>query len=100
MLPIKTVAMPNYPNPFNPETWIPFKLAYDNLVAIDIYDIKGKLVRRLDLGVKEAGYYMDKNSAVYWDGRSQTGERVASGLYFYTIKAGKFIAIRRMVMVK
>jgi flagellar hook assembly protein FlgD len=68
--------------------------------VIDIYNVKGQLVKTLDLGVKEAGYYMDKASAAHWDGRSKTGERVASGLYFYTIKAGKFIATRRMVMVK
>jgi len=91
---------PNFPNPFNPETWIPFKLASDSPVVIDIYDIKGKLVKRLDLGHKEAGYYLDRRSAAHWDGRSQTGERVASGIYLYTIKAGKFTATRRMVVVK
>ena len=91
---------PNFPNPFNPETWIPFKLASDSPVVIDIYDIKGKLVKRLDLGHKEAGYYLDRRSAAHWDGRSQTGERVASGIYLYTIKAGKFMATRRMVVVK
>ncbi|MBC8228701.1 T9SS type A sorting domain-containing protein, partial [bacterium] len=90
----------NYPNPFNPETWIPFKLSSDSHVEINIYNVKGQVVKTLDLGVKEAGYYMDKTSAAHWDGRLKTGERVASGLYFYTIKAGKFIATRRMVMVK
>jgi hypothetical protein len=99
--PPKTSALAqNYPNPFNPETWIPFKLADNSHVEINIYNVKGQLVKTLDLGVKEAGYYMDKISAAHWDGRSKTGERVASGLYFYTIKAGKFIATRRMVMVK
>ena len=78
---------PNFPNPFNPDTWIPFKLASDSHVEINIYNVKGQLVKTLDLGVKEAGYYMDKTSAAHWDGRSQTGERVASGIYFYTIKA-------------
>ena len=91
---------PSFPNPFNPDTWIPFKLASDSPIVIDIYDIKGKLVRRMDLGSKEAGYYLDRRSAAHWDGRSQTGERVASGIYLYTIKAGKFTATRRMVMVK
>lgn len=100
VLPSKSVLLQNYPNPFNPETWIPFELASDSPVVIDIYDIKGRLVRRLDLGHKEGGCYLDRRSAAYWDGRSQTGERVTSGLYFYTIKAGKFIATRRMVMVK
>ena len=91
---------PNFPNPFNPDTWIPFQLSSDSPVVIDIYDINGKLVRKLDLGVKKAGYYLDKLSAAHWDGRSQTGERVASGIYLYTIKAGKFTATRRMVVVK
>lgn len=91
---------PNYPNPFNPETWIPFQLAFDSPVVIEIYNIKGQLVRSLDLGHKEAGYYLDSLSAVHWDGRSQTGERVASGIYFYKIKAGKFTATRRMILVK
>jgi len=91
---------PNFPNPFNPDTWIPFQLAFDSPVVIDIYNIKGKLVRRLDLGRKEAGYYLDRLSAAHWDGRSQTGERVASGIYFYKIKAGQFTATRRMVVVK
>nr|MBC8232540.1 T9SS type A sorting domain-containing protein [bacterium] len=100
LIPKHTKLLPNYPNPFNPETWIPFELASDSSVVVGIYNVKGELVRTLDLGVKEAGYYMDKTSAGHWDGRSQTGEQVASGLYFYTIKAGKFIATRRMVMVK
>ena len=98
---IKCSALyPNFPNPFNPDTWIPFKLASDSPVVIDIYNIKGKLVRRLDLGHKEAGYYLDKLSAAHWDGRSQTGERVASGIYFYKIKAGQFTATCRMILLK
>jgi len=100
LLPKHTALLQNYPNPFNPETWIPFKLASDSPVVIDIYDIKGKLVRRLDLGYKEAGYYFDRRSAAHWDGRSQKGERVASGIYLYMIKAGRFTVTRRMVMVK
>ena len=91
---------PNFPNPFNPETWIPFQLASDSDVVIQIYDIRGTLVRRLNLGYTEAGYYLDKRSAAYWDGRSQTGEQVASGIYFYTIGAGSFLSTRRMVIVK
>jgi len=90
----------NYPNPFNPETWIPFKLATDDQVIINIYNIKGQVVKRLDLGYKNAGYYLDKTSAAHWDGRSQAGEQVSSGLYFYTIKAGNFTATRRLIMIK
>jgi hypothetical protein len=98
--PTKTALLQNYPNPFNPETWLPFKLASDSHVEINIYNVKWQFVKKLDLGFKEAGYHMDKTSAAHWNGRSQIGEQVASGLYFYTIKAGKFIATRRMVMIK
>jgi hypothetical protein len=90
----------NFPNPFNPETWIPYALGSDSEVVIEIYDVRGNLVRRLDLGYREAGFYMDRSSAAYWDGRNEQGERVATGVYIYTISAGEFRATRRMVLVK
>jgi hypothetical protein len=90
----------NYPNPFNPETWIPFALGRDSDVTINIYDVSGRLIRRLELGVMKAGYYTSKDEAAYWDGRDEYGDRVSSGLYLYTIKAGDFTETRRMVLIK
>jgi len=85
--PTETVLMANYPNPFNPETWIPFELNQDSEVSLTIYDTAGRLVRRLDLGLQPAGTYLQRDRAIYWDGRTQSGEQVASGTYFYTLKA-------------
>jgi len=90
----------NYPNPFNPETWIPYDLAADASVSIRIYDVKGQLVRQLDIGRQEAGRYFDKGNAAYWNGKDQLGQSVSSGLYFYMLKAGSFTATRRMVILK
>jgi len=90
----------NYPNPFNPETWIPFKLASDVPVTIHIYNIKGQLVRTLRLGKQNAGIYMTRNKAVYWDGMNNSGEEVGKGVYFYTLQAGNFSATRKMAIVK
>jgi len=90
----------NFPNPFNPETWIPYQLSDPAQVVIKIYNVRGQSVRTLDLGQKEAGYYMTKARASHWDGRNTQGERVASGVYFYTIKAGSFVATKRFVMLK
>jgi len=90
----------NYPNPFNPETWIPFAIAKESEVTISIYDASGKLIRMLELGVKKAGAYTSKDEAAYWDGRNDYGDRVSSGLYFYTIKAGDFTRTRKMVLIK
>jgi hypothetical protein len=90
----------NYPNPFNPETWIPFDLAADATVTIRIYDVKGQLVRQFDLSNQKAGSYLDKKTAAYWDGKDQLGQSVSSGIYFYTLKAGGFVATRRMVILK
>ena len=98
--PKETVLLPNYPNPFNPETWIPYHLNNDSDVVITIYDVNGMLVRQLDLGYQQAGFYADKGHAAYWDGRSIRGESVASGTYFYQLHAGDFSAMRRMVIVK
>ena len=90
----------NFPNPFNPETWIPYALAHDASVNIRIYDIQGQLVRQMGLGQQPAGSYLSREDAAYWDGKDQLGEAVSSGVYFYTLKADKFQATRRMVILK
>jgi hypothetical protein len=95
-----TALLQNFPNPFNPETWIPFKLAEGGKATITIYDIHGRLVRTLSLGYVSAGVYQTKAKAAYWDGRNETGERVASGVYFYRLQSGKFSATRKMVVLK
>ena len=98
--PIQTALLPNYPNPFNPETWIPYQLSETTDVKIQIYSSEGKLIRSLSLGKQIAGQYRNKKQAAYWDGKNNLGEPVASGLYFYTISAGKYSATRRMVIRK
>ena len=100
LTPKATILLPNYPNPFNPETWIPYHLTDAADVQITIYDTKGTLVRELDLGHQPAGYYADRSKAAYWDGRNANGESVASGIYFYQLCAGDYSATRRMVILK
>ena len=100
IIPEETALLHNYPNPFNPETWIPYHLSQPADVTLTIYAIDGKVVRHLDLGHQAAGYYQDKSRAAYWDGRNAVGERVASGLYFYTFTAGDFAATRKMLIMK
>ena len=100
LTPKETVLLPNYPNPFNPETWIPYGLANDTHVQISIYDISGALVRQLDLGHQRAGHYTERSRAAYWDGRNGSGERVASGVYFYTLSADTFRSTRKMLVGK
>ena len=111
----------NYPNPFNPETWIPYQLSAESDVIVEVYDIHGRLVRVFDLEMQPAGSYLTKDRAVYWNGKNEAGERVASGVYFYRLKAvspspglslegrgdyaehpeaGTFSAMRRLVLVK
>ena len=90
----------NYPNPFNPETWIPYQLAAPAEVTLTLYGMNGGAVRRLELGHQAAGLYQSRSRAVYWDGRNQDGEPVASGLYFYTLRAGEFTATRKMLTRK
>ena len=99
-VPLETALLPNYPNPFNPETWIPYDLAEDANVHIDIYNLKGESVRQLSLGFQTAGTYRTSSRAAYWDGRNAVGEPVASGIYFYTFQAGQFRATRQMVILK
>ena len=97
---IETSLLPNYPNPFNPETWIPYQLAKPAEVSVSIYAADGKLVRRLKLGRMPAGIYQSKSRAAYWDGKNAQGEPVASGVYFYTLKAGDFSATRKILIQK
>ena len=100
LIPEETALLANYPNPFNPETWIPYQLASPAEVALTIYNMKGKMVRRLAVGHQAAGMYKSRSRAIYWDGRNQLGESVASGLYFYTLTAAEFSATRRMLILK
>jgi len=98
--PMKTELLQNYPNPFNPDTWIPYRLAEASRVLIQLFDLKGKPIRRIDLGYKQTGEYTTRQSAAYWDGRNDAGEKVASGLYFCSLQAGRFTDTRRLVVGK
>ena len=99
-IPEETALLSNYPNPFNPETWIPYQLAKPADVTLTIYDINGRVVRNLDLGHQRAGMYQRRTRAAYWDGKNAVGEPVASGVYFYTLTAGDFNATRKMLIRK
>jgi hypothetical protein len=94
------LLLQNFPNPFNPETWIPYKLANPADVNIRIFDVSGKLIITLNPGRKDSGLYINKESASYWDGRNNLGEPVSTGVYFYTIRAGDYVATRRMVIIR
>ena len=96
----RSALLQNFPNPFNPETWMPYVLADDAPVTIGIYDVQGQLVRQLTLGGQPSGSYINRENAAYWDGKDQFGEPVSSGVYFYTLHAGTFQATRRMVILK
>ncbi|MFQ6044356.1 MAG: FlgD immunoglobulin-like domain containing protein, partial [Candidatus Poribacteria bacterium] len=100
LLPSQTALLPNYPNPFNPETWLPYNLAQDANVVINIYDGYGRLIRTLPQGKKSPGMYVAKDRAAYWDGKDNSGQSVASGVYFYTLQAGEFSETRKMLIVK
>ena len=100
LLPKETALLANYPNPFNPETWIPYQLAKPSEVTLHIYAVNGTLVRVLALGHQSAGRYQSRSRAAYWDGRNSLGETVASGVYFYTLTAGDFTATRKMLIRK
>ncbi len=100
ILPKNTSLLQNYPNPFNPETWLPYRLATDAPVTINIYNTKGQLIHTLHLGNQNAGVYITKDRAAYWDGRCRLGEKVASGIYYYTLEAGDFRATRKMIIMK
>ena len=100
LIPKKTALLPNYPNPFNPETWIPYKLSEPTEVTITIYAVNGTKVRTLALGLMPAGIYQSRNRAAHWDGRNDVSEPVASDIYFYTLTADKFISTRKMLILK
>ena len=100
LTPSETELLPNYPNPFNPETWIPYRLAEDAFVTLTIYDGAGQVVRTLDVGHQIAAVYENRSKAIYWDGRNGLGEGVASGVYFYHLSAGDYSATRKMVILK
>ena len=99
-LPTQTQLLANYPNPFNPETWIPFQLAQDSTVIARIYDVTGKQIITMELGHLAAGNYVESNRAIYWDGKTDTGEQVSSGTYFYQIEAGDYTDTRKMAILK
>ena len=100
LIPKETALLPNYPNPFNPETWIPYRLAKNAFVTVTIYDQRGRVVRDIAVGHRIAAVYQSRSKAIYWDGRTEFGERVASGIYFYTLIAGDYAATRKMVILK
>ena len=100
LIPQENALLPNYPNPFNPETWIPYRLAEDAFVTLTIYDGSGQVVRTLDIGHQAAASYESRAKAIYWDGRNEFGEQVASGIYFYTLTTGNYSATRRMLISK
>ena len=99
-VPEETALLHNYPNPFNPETWIPYRLSEPAEVTFRIYATSGVLVRTLALGYQPAGTYEYRSRAAYWDGKNDVGESVASGVYFYTLTAGDFTATRKMLIMK
>ena len=100
LTPQETLLLANYPNPFNPETWIPYRLAKPAEVTLTIYAVNGQVVRTLALGHQAAGFYESRSRAAYWDGRNAQGESVASGVYFYTLSAGDFTATRKLLIRK
>ena len=100
LIPEETALLRNYPNPFNPETWIPYQLAQATDVTLTIYDAKGVLVHQLDIGYQQAGHYIDRTRAAYWDGCNHLGESVGSGIYFYQLRAGDYSTARKMLILK
>ena len=100
LTPTETELLANYPNPFNPETWIPYRLAQDAFVTLTIYDGVGQVVRTINVGYQEAAVYESRSKAIYWDGRNDVGETVASGVYFYHLSAGNYSATRKMLILK
>jgi hypothetical protein len=100
MIPRNTALLPNYPNPFNPDTWMPYQLAIDTHAAIRIFTPSGNLVRNLELGFQNAGFYVGKSRAAYWDGRNNNGEPVTSGIYIYQLTTPESTAVRKMVILR
>ena len=100
LIPKETALLPNYPNPFNPETWIPYRLAEDAFVTLTIYDQKGQTVRMLKVGHRVAATYESRSKTIHWEGQNKLGEQVGSGVYFYHLSAGDYSATRKMVILK
>ena len=100
LIPEETELLANYPNPFNPETWIPYRLAEGAFVTLTIYHLNGQVVRTLDVGRQIASAYENRSKAIYWDGRNELGQRAASGVYFYHLSAGNYSATRKMLILK
>ena len=96
----ETQLLPNYPNPFNPDTWIPYQLSEASTVTVKIYDVTGSLIRTINVGHKPIGYYLTRERAIYWDGQNQNRESVSSGVYFYTLNTDTYTQTRRMVILK
>ena len=99
-LPDQTLLRQNYPNPFNPETWIPFELSRSSKVTIVIYNVVGMPIRTIRVGYVEAGSYVSRSKAIYWEGKTDTGGRISSGIYFYTLRIGASICTRKMIVLK
>jgi hypothetical protein len=100
IVPDRNLLGQNFPNPFNPETWIPYQLKDESEVTIQIYDVSGRLVRTINLGHKSSGIYVTREEAAHWNGRNNAGERMASGLYFYTLKTKSYTHTKRMLLLK
>ena len=100
LIPTTTELLANYTNPFNPETWIPYRLAEDAAVSLTIYDQVGRVVRSLNVRHQITSAYENRSKAIYWAGRNKLGEQVASGVYFYHLSAGGYSQTRRMIIVK
>ena len=90
----------NFPNPFNPETWIPFELEDRGEVVVSIYNLNGSLIRQIQFGQLPAGKYLTKDKAAYWDGRNQIGERVSNGLYFYQLQTRTFQQTKKLIVIQ
>ncbi|HHZ92645.1 TPA: T9SS type A sorting domain-containing protein, partial [Candidatus Poribacteria bacterium] len=100
LVPQRIQLRQNYPNPFNPETWIPYDLAVDANVSVEIYDITGHVIKRINLGYQSAGSYRDRSKALFWNGLSENGERVANGIYYIKFTAGEVIQICQLAIIK
>ena len=99
-VPMKTKLHANYPNPFNPETWIPYQLAEDSDLTIRIYDSSGKIVKTIHTGLQKSGYYISRDKAAHWNGANESGEKVASGVYYYELETPKYKQTRKLVIIK
>ena len=99
-LPYETRLLQNFPNPFNPETWIPYQLAEDASVRVSIYDVNGVLIRTFHIGEKPAGYYNSRGNAIYWDGKNRVGEQISSGIYFCRLQAGQYNDVRKLIVAR